>query len=87
MTYVQNAAMTNQTALTVSPRKKAITAHATAPMMAMTPKTILCFRVIGERSMIATGGRSALLRTYVMSPTVSSVRSDVVARGWVVMQP
>ncbi len=25
------AAMTNQTALTVSPRKKAITAHATAP--------------------------------------------------------
>ena len=55
--------MTNQTALTVSPRKKAITAHAIAPIRAMTAKTILCLVVIGERSMIATGGRSLSVRT------------------------
>ena len=62
MTYVQIAAMTNHTALTVSPRKKAMTAHAMAPRTAMIPKMILCCVVIGERSMIATGGRSLSVR-------------------------
>ena len=57
------AAMTNQTALTVSPRKNAIIAQATAPITAMTAKMILCLVVIGERSMIATGGRSLSVRT------------------------
>jgi hypothetical protein len=69
---VQTAAITNQTALTVSPRKKAITAQAIAPSSAMTAKTTLCLVVIGDRSMIATGGRSAWVRMKVMSPSVSS---------------
>ncbi len=44
----------------------------------MTAKTTLCLVVIGDRSMIATGGRFASVRTYVTSPTVSSERSEVV---------
>ena len=57
------AAITNQTALTVSPLKNAMIAHATAPSSATMPNTILCRVVIGERSMIATGGRSGSVRT------------------------
>ena len=56
------AAMTNQTALTVSPRKNAMIAQAIAPSSAMIPKMILCRVVIGDRSMIATGGRSLSVR-------------------------
>ena len=62
MTYVQIAATTNQTAFTVSPRTNAMIAQAMAPITAMTPKTILCRTVMGERSMIATGGRSSSVR-------------------------
>ncbi len=62
MTYVQIAAMTNHTALTVSPRKNAMIAHAIAPTSAMIAKMILCLVVIGDRSMIATGGRSLSVR-------------------------
>ena len=54
--------MTNQTALTVSPRKNAMIAHAIAPTSAMMPKMILCLVVIGDRSMIATGGKSLSVR-------------------------
>ncbi|WP_237682990.1 hypothetical protein [Mycolicibacterium agri] len=54
--------MTNQTALTVSPRKNAMIAHAMAPSSAMIPKMILCLVVIGERSMMATGGRFLSVR-------------------------
>src|SRR3954452_15111542 len=81
MRYVQIAAMTNQTALTVSPRKNAITAQAMAPSRAIAAKTILCFVVIGDRSMTATGGRSLSVRTRVMSPSVSSMRSEDVGAG------
>jgi hypothetical protein len=56
---VQIAATTNHTALTVSPRTKAMIAHATAPSTATTPKKILCLGPMGERSMMATGGRLA----------------------------
>ena len=63
MTYVQMAAITNHTALTVSPRKNAMIAQETAPIRAMMPKTIRCFAVMGDRSMTATGGRSASVRT------------------------
>ncbi len=59
MMYVQIAATTNQTAFNVSPRANAMIAQAMAPTTAMTPKTILCRAVIGERSMMATGGRSS----------------------------
>ena len=72
------AAMTNHTALTVSPRKNAMTAQANAPSTAITPKMMRCLPVIGDRSMIATGGRSLSLRTKVMAPRVSSVRSGAV---------
>jgi hypothetical protein len=37
-------------------------AHAIAPSSATIPKTILCLVVIGDRSMIATGGRSLSVR-------------------------
>jgi hypothetical protein len=37
-------------------------AHETAPISAMIPKMILCLVVIGDRSMIATGGRSFSVR-------------------------
>jgi hypothetical protein len=73
---VQIAAMTNHTALTVSPRKNAMIAQAIAPATAMMPKMILCLAVIGDRSMIATGGKSFSVRIYVMSPLVSSMRFD-----------
>ena len=62
MTYVQKAAITNHTALTVSPRKSAIIAQAMAPINAKIAKITLCRVVIGERSMTATGGRSASVR-------------------------
>ena len=55
--------MTNHTALTVSPRAKAMTAHATAASSAMTSKITRCRAVMGERSMIATGGSSGSVRT------------------------
>ena len=41
------------------------------------PKMILCLVVMGDRSMIATGGKSLSVRIYVTSPSVSSMRSDV----------
>ena len=56
------AAMTNQTALTVSPRKNAMIAQATAPIAATTAKMTRCLAVIGDRSMMATGGRSLSVR-------------------------
>ena len=62
MMYVQIAATTNQTAFTVSPRANAMIAQAMAPITAMIPKMILCRMVMGERSMIATGGRSSSVR-------------------------
>ena len=52
-----------------------MTAQATAPRTAMPPKSSLCLPVIGERSMIATGGRFLSVRTNVMSPRTSSMRS------------
>ena len=62
MTYVHTAATTNQTAFTVSPRTNAMIAQAIAPITAMMPKTILCPTVMGERSIIATGGKSSSVR-------------------------
>ncbi len=59
---MQIAAITNQTALTVSPRKNAITAQAIAPSTATAAKMALCLAVMGERSTIATGGSSLLVR-------------------------
>ena len=81
MTYVQIAARTNHTALTVSPRRKAIIAHATAPSTAMAPNSSLCRVVMGERSMTATGGRFGSVRTNVTSPRTSSIRSGGAAGG------
>ena len=63
MTYVQIAATTNQTALTVSPRMNAITAQATAPMSATAANADFCRPLTGVRSMTATGGRSLAVRT------------------------
>jgi hypothetical protein len=57
------AATTNHTALTVSPRKKAMIVHATAPSTATAPKNTLCPVSMGERSMMATGGRLASVWT------------------------
>ncbi len=79
--------MTNHTALTVSPRKNAITAHEIAPSTAMIAKMILCRVVIGDRSMIATGGRSLSVLTYVTSPSVSSMRSCGAAVGVATIPP
>ena len=50
-----------------------MTAQATAPNTATVPKTILCRAEIGERSMMATGGRCGSVRMKVTSPRVSSV--------------
>jgi hypothetical protein len=69
--------MTNHTALTVSPRKNAMTAHAIAPSNAMMPKMTLCRVVIGDRSMIATGGRSLSVRIG----DVAVVILDAIRRG------
>ena len=72
MTYVQTAATTNHTALTVSPRTKAMRAQAIAPSTATAPKISRWRTVIGERSTIATGGRSLSVRMKETSPRTSS---------------
>ena len=72
MMYVQIAATTNHIALTVSPLRKAMIAHATAPSSATMPKMILWRVVIGERSMTTTGGSSGSVRMYVTSPSICS---------------
>jgi hypothetical protein len=71
--YVQIAATTNHTAFTVSPRANAMIAQATAPITAMIPKTILCRAVIGERSTIATGGKSSSVRIKLTSLSCSAM--------------
>ncbi len=63
MTYVQIAATTNHTALTVSPRTKAMIVHATAPNSSDQAEDDLVLVLMGERSMMATGGRSASVWT------------------------
>lgn len=45
---MQIAAITNHTALTVSPRKNAMIAHANAPRIAMVAKISLCLVVMGS---------------------------------------
>ena len=59
---MQTAAVTIHTALTVSPRRNAMIAHAIAPSSATAPKVNLWRVLIGDRSMIATGGRSCWVR-------------------------
>src|SRR5689334_7191771 len=73
MMYVQIAAITNQTAFTVSPRANAMIAQAMAPAIAITAKTALCRPVMGERSMIAMGGRSWSVRIKLTSLSFSLI--------------
>jgi len=47
----------------------------------MIPKMTLWRVVIGDRSMIATGGRSLSVRIYVMLPFCSSMGADGAAVG------
>ena len=57
----------------IAARADAMIAHATAPITAMIPKTIRCRTVIGERSTIATGGKSSSVRIKLTSVSCSAM--------------